>query len=1006
MSGMQRPYKRQVEASDTPHNSEEHEPQYSQDGPRLSYDQYTIAWICALPIEMAAALAMLDQVHKDLPSLGNDTNTYKLGSIESNHNIVIACLPRYGTNHASNVLTNLVRTFPSVRLGLMVGIGGGAPGTADIRLGDVVVGTFVTQYDLGKTTGDGDVQSTATPKIPHQLLSTAVSSLQAKHERGAGDFNHILKDRVRTLAAYGRPDSADNLFHSGYEHTPSGSSGCGQCDTSKVLMRSQRSSSDPMIHYGGIASGNQVMRSAKQRDRIAKQLDIMCFEMEAAGLMDILPCLPIRGICDYSDSHKSKEWQRYAAATAAAYTRELLTVLAALPVTSLPSARQNSYQIPFRLEGIPASDHFIDRPSDRAALERYLLPKKGSTERRKLCIVYGLGGIGKTQLSVDFIRRHKAAFSSIFWLDGRSEDQLRSSLAQCTTRIAELNRTSSQSEIDKDGLDAAVKDFMNWLSRPDNPRWLLVFDNVDQEYQPHASNGSYDLRKYLPSDHGSILVTTRLSRLRQLGSSRQLSNVNSGLSLAIMEEWYGEKLVPDSSLDELLELLNGLPLALAQAGSYLRETGIDVPTYLQSYHREWDRLMSIEDNPLIDYQQGSIATTWAVSFGAIKAESKDAIDILRLWAFLDNKDLWLGLLESVAKFPNKDGSAQWLQDTALDIPRFAKAMGLLLRYSMIQTRVEPKGSYSIHPVVHRWVLNLEADDRQKREFTSLALGLVGNSIPSRDSRAYWIWQQRLLPHADSCLFWISKPEFKVEQRWDESLAIGTLGNLYENQGKYNEAEEMYVQALRGLERTVGSEHPYTLGTMNNLALLLSNNKKPREAREMYHRVLQSRERMFGYDDASTLSTVINLALFNANQGNLSEAKELCARATKSIDKTLKSDHIFTSATALALGIIYHREEKLTEAEDMYNRALLGFENGLGHDHSRTLEVSFNLGAVLARQGKIVRSKEVMEKALEGHARILGPTHRLTLKRTALAKRYLAISKGKEGELKSTKGAKL
>lgn len=99
-----------------------------------------------------------------------------------------------------------------------------------------------------------------------------------------------------------------------------------------------------MIHYGAIASGNQVMRSGTTRDNVARKLDVMCFEMEAAGLMDILPCLPIQGICDYSDSHKSKEWQRYAAATAAAYARELLKELpvakAHLNLTWMPNPRK------------------------------------------------------------------------------------------------------------------------------------------------------------------------------------------------------------------------------------------------------------------------------------------------------------------------------------------------------------------------------------------------------------------------------------------------------------------------------------------------------------------------------------------------------------------------------------------------------------------------------------------------------------------------------------------
>ncbi|KAM6513749.1 hypothetical protein FALCPG4_014969 [Fusarium falciforme] len=299
-----------------------------------SNDQYTIAWICALPIEMTAARAMLDDIHEDLPRHTNDTNTYTLGGIQG-HNIVIACLPigQYGTNNAASVLTHLIRTFPSIRLGLMVGIGGVVPGKVDMRLGDVVVGTRVVQYDLGKTIGNGQIQRTAIPKSPHHLLGTAVSSLQARHERDSSRIPLILEEKFDEHPQYRRPTTVDRLFFSTYEHT-SPSPSCDECDRSKLVPRSRRSTDNPVIHYGTIASGNQVMRDGTQRDNIARQLDAICFEMEAAGLMDILPCLPIRGICDYSDSHKNKEWQRYAAAAAAAYTRELVAVL---PVADMPN---------------------------------------------------------------------------------------------------------------------------------------------------------------------------------------------------------------------------------------------------------------------------------------------------------------------------------------------------------------------------------------------------------------------------------------------------------------------------------------------------------------------------------------------------------------------------------------------------------------------------------------------------------------------------------------------
>jgi nucleoside phosphorylase len=149
------------------------------------------------------------------------------------------------------------------------------------------------------------------------------------------------------MSQYVRPSSLpDRLFDSGYEHNGSVDN-CYSCDNSKLLERSPRDNNNPKIHYGVIASGNQVIKHGKTRDQLAQELSILCFEMEAAGLMDNFPCLVIRGICDYSDSHKNKQWQEYAAATAAAYAKELLFVIhpneaqersavTAPPVTGMP----------------------------------------------------------------------------------------------------------------------------------------------------------------------------------------------------------------------------------------------------------------------------------------------------------------------------------------------------------------------------------------------------------------------------------------------------------------------------------------------------------------------------------------------------------------------------------------------------------------------------------------------------------------------------------------------
>ncbi|PTB64492.1 purine and uridine phosphorylase, partial [Trichoderma citrinoviride] len=296
--------------------------------PTLQHSDYTVGWICALHIEMAAARAMLDCVHKPLPMGAKDSNAYILGSIGP-HNIVMACLPvgQYGTNNAANVASNMNRSFPSIRIRLMVGIGGGVPSqNTDVRLGDVVVGCRIMQYDLGKVVGGGETLPTGIPRITPPDHSTHVSSLRAIHEMKPSRVPAILQEmhhRHPGMTKYAYPTSPDRLFRAAYEHVL-GAFDCSTCSEVNLVARPPRLNRDPMIHHGGIASGNQVMKHAESRDKIAQAFDVICFEMEAAGLMDYFPCLVVRGICDYADSHKNKQWQEYAAAAAAAYAKELL----------------------------------------------------------------------------------------------------------------------------------------------------------------------------------------------------------------------------------------------------------------------------------------------------------------------------------------------------------------------------------------------------------------------------------------------------------------------------------------------------------------------------------------------------------------------------------------------------------------------------------------------------------------------------------------------------------
>jgi ankyrin repeat protein/nucleoside phosphorylase len=300
----------------------------------LSLADYTVGWICALDIELAAARGMLDECHSPQVLPPKDWNSYTLGRIGA-HNVVIACLPQgvMGTIAAAQVATKMDSTFTDLKFGLMVGIGGGVPSEEhDIRLGDVVVSTptgkspGVVQYDMGKTVQEGRFDQTGSLNKPAQVLLTALTNLKSKLH----DLTKYVSEMARKYHGqdppFTHPRIQDSLYEANYDHPP-GFRDCSECEAEKLVHRKPRHSEDPVVHYGLIASGNQVMRHGTTRDRLRQEHDFLCYEMEAAGLMDVIPCLVIRGICDYADSHKNKSWQPYAAATAAAYAKELLNTI-------------------------------------------------------------------------------------------------------------------------------------------------------------------------------------------------------------------------------------------------------------------------------------------------------------------------------------------------------------------------------------------------------------------------------------------------------------------------------------------------------------------------------------------------------------------------------------------------------------------------------------------------------------------------------------------------------
>ncbi|KAI7968024.1 hypothetical protein EIK77_007779 [Talaromyces pinophilus] len=330
-----------------------------------SRNEFEIAIICALTLEYDAVEALFDQTYdtSGIAAYGKqpgDANWYRTGRIGT-HNIVLTCLPEMGKRNAASVASNLLVSFPRINLGLLVGICGAVPFPCEhteVILGDVIVSDKVVEYDFGRQFPDGFRRKRAAQETlggPNRTIRTFLSGLKTNkmHNQLQDDlwqYQQILQSDQDGKWQY--PGTAqDQLFEARYRHKhyhqhPYTTCLCADCHCSsdpacdKSLevdcrklgcmgsfvprTRLMAELPKPQVHFGSMASADTVMKSGQHRDEIAAMEKVIGFEMEGAGIWDILPCVIIKGVCDYADSHKNKTWQNYAAATAASCTKAFL----------------------------------------------------------------------------------------------------------------------------------------------------------------------------------------------------------------------------------------------------------------------------------------------------------------------------------------------------------------------------------------------------------------------------------------------------------------------------------------------------------------------------------------------------------------------------------------------------------------------------------------------------------------------------------------------------------
>ncbi|KAI9373906.1 hypothetical protein BJX61DRAFT_355122 [Aspergillus egyptiacus] len=971
--------------------------------PKTTHD-FAIAIICALPLEADAVEALFDETYDRLgrhySKQPGDANAYVNGRI-GRHNVVLCYMSGMGIRSAASVATSLRVSYTGIRLALVVGICGGSPspsrsGGQDIFLGDVIISDSVIEYDFGRQYPGGFERKTGIKETlgrPDREIRTLLNGLQSDKARKEfqNQLAHYLHALQQAEPRWHHPQVEDVLFKASYlhKHYGNGSTSCcclegdlpGHickdalesscddlgCDRNQAIRRKVSDGASVSLHIGTVASADTVMKSGQHRDEIIQREKVIGFEMEGAGVWDNVPCLIIKGVCDYADSHKSKSWQAYAAAAGASAAKAFLEYWRT--ANHEGSIKTRHLMIPF---GRNLS--FVGRQMEIELLEDLISVPDGP---RKLAIT-GLGGVGKTQVALEIAYRmgDRLPECSIFWIPCTSFETVEQAFMTITQMVG-------YQEVKPAEVKERIKDYFNQIDE----RWLLIFDNADDTdmWTKHTSTGSV-LRDFLPdSAQGHIMFTTRN---RQLAVEMASSNVihvreldkQSGL------EFLQKSLIEKSLLDDrdaaitLLEQLTFLPLAISQAAAYINKNGIAVSEYLLLLGEQEEEVMDLLSEDFGDERrysdmQNPVAMTWLISFRQIQTFNQLASDYLSLMACVGPRNIPQSLLPQPASKK-----------------KMVDALGLLSAYSFITFQLG-KRSITLHGLVHLATRNWLKKDGQFPLYVRKAADRLSEIFPKCHHTNRQLWRE-YLPHA---LFLMDQNEFK-EHREQYVDYMENVGRCLHHDGRYNEAEKLFIQVLEIRNQVLGSKHPDTLISMSNLAFTYWKQGRLKEAEELNMQVIQTQMQVLGLENPYILTSINNLASIYLDQGKWDEAKKLQIQVLQTRKQVLGPGHLETLISMNNLALTYWRQGQYKEAEELQIQVVQTRKQVLGPGHLETLISMNNLALTYWCQGQYKEAEELGIQVLQTRRQVLGPGHPDTLVSiNNLASTYQGQGKWKEAE---------
>ncbi|KAJ7714752.1 P-loop containing nucleoside triphosphate hydrolase protein [Mycena metata] len=578
---------------------------------------------------------------------------------------------------------------------------------------------------------------------------------------------------------------------------------------------------------------------------------------------------------------------------------------------------------------------------------------------RHACLLYGLGGSGKTQIALKFIEECNTAsrFSNVFFIDASTVD---------TINIGLKNIAIAQyiGETPEDGL--------HWLAYR-HIEWLLLFDNADDP--------SINLRNFFPRcAHGNILITSRNPQLRVHAPQAhyRISDMEEEEATHLLLRSAAQGETPENCrlARDIVKALFYLPLAVVQAGAFISKSGA-LEHYLALYEANCSRLLAEQPTQTQDDYGWTVYTTWKISFDCL---SRPATKLLQLSSFLHHEGISEQMFANAASYKFKSSGpthdevqepieflAQFLTPSGTwDSLKFLDLTTEIHGYSLID--LEPRSKmYSLHPLVHDWTRSTVENEQSARECIA---AIAGMSIPWGVEQGDYLFRQRLLPHLDS----VMRRRTSIQTKFSYEY-----GFIYYEGGRGKEAERLTVSLLKMQKRLLGEEHPSTLTAMGNLASTYCALGSWKEAEELGVIVMERRKQLFGPEHPETLLAMGDLGWTYHLLGRLQEAEELEVVVMEKQKQLLGENHPDTLRAMGHLALTYFDLGRVTQGEALGTLCMEGRKTLLGSEHPETLRTMGNIAMARCVQGLLKEAEDLEAYVLEKRKRVLGEDHPQTLR---------------------------